>query len=75
MVYMCIHHSQYFTSMADVISRALKKGKFHFAQTSLLSYFNKHFPLPPVIVIGFSDKAGGGGGGVFEDEVEPFEGV
>jgi hypothetical protein len=32
--------------MADIVSRAFKNGKFFMAQQSLVSYFNKNFPLP-----------------------------
>ena len=31
--------------MADIVSRAFKTGKFFMAETSLVDYFNTHFPL------------------------------
>jgi hypothetical protein len=33
-------------TMADIVSRAFKDGKFFAANKNLTSYFNKHFPLP-----------------------------
>lgn len=41
-----LHLSGDLNIMADVSSRAFKNGKYFLANTTLLAYFNKHFPLP-----------------------------
>jgi hypothetical protein len=44
-----IHIAGVNNTMADVISRAFKDGKYFVAQRDLTSYFNLHFPLPQTL--------------------------
>jgi hypothetical protein len=42
---MSLHIAGTDNQMADVVSRAFKNGQFFHAQTNLVAYFNKNFPL------------------------------